>query len=143
MSKLDSQVSVLTRLNILARVWYQGIFGLCALQAPVLFLQARLLSFCLVLALYVLLILLLDPWLQDVKLPQTDFHFSLRFCKDSLGTLVVYVWMDGQMCKDKVGVSEKQEVSLLVISFSFIDLCLPVEDLVSDLERSLQITHLF
>src|SRR2546421_8716905 len=81
-------------------------------------------SFCFPRVFHILFVLLIDPRSQDVQPLQILLHLSLSFCETSPGQWFPCIWMYNEMCKDEMGVSEKEKICLLVVTFSLVDLSL-------------------
>lgn len=66
----------------------------------------------------------LYPWLERVEVFKVNIHLTLCLREERLGVFIDNTRMCGKIGKDKVCMSEEQEVGLFVVAFVFVDLCL-------------------
>jgi hypothetical protein len=121
LSHADSQLTVLARFKMLARVWYKRIVKLVVIRIS-LRLDDSSTGFSFPLMSHILLVLVVDPRPQGVKPFQILLDLSLRFSKTGPGQWLSRVRMYDEVCKHQVGMSEKEEVCLLVVAFSLVNL---------------------
>jgi hypothetical protein len=118
--KSYSKISILMRLQM-AYVGGRGpvrrLLSTCDLSRPVPLFPLNdqsLISF----------ISFLYPRLKRVEMLKVDIHLTLCLRKERLDIFIENARMCSKICKDKMCMSEEQEIGLFVVAFVFVYLCL-------------------